>query len=343
MKPLRVLRYQVTVAGLAMVSAMAASNHTRTLMDLGPGWATGVNARCQVVGVSLAGAEPHAFIWENGNLTELNGLGNVPSYAAAINDRGEVVGSYYPKPGEAHAFIWDKGKMIDLGTLGGSSSVANGVNNRSQVVGVVFADTERAFLWDNGKMTDLGVMGQATDINNRGEIVGYLRPDVGLTHAFVGKEGLVVDLGTLTGGSNSYAYAINDAGEIVGVSETNKGMMHAVVWREGTIFDLGAHLSGDGEAKAINNAGLIVGWTYGPFASQLAIKWNRQSVVELGTLGGDFTVPLAVNDAGDIAGQAYNSQLMVHAFLLGSKRGGDCTATSPFDEEAGDTLSGALQ
>jgi probable HAF family extracellular repeat protein len=143
--------------------------------------------------------------------------------------------------------------------------------------------------------------------------------------------------------NNSYANAINDGGEIVGVSGTNKGMMHAVLWREGTIIDLGSHLPGESEAKAINDGGLIVGWTNGQGGSQLAIKWNHRRVVEIGTLGGVFTVPLAVNDAGDVAGQAYDSQLMVHAFLLGSKRGGDCTATSPFGEEAGDTLSGALQ
>ena len=54
---------------------------------------------------------------------------------------------------------------IDLGTLGGIFSVAVAVNEQGQVVGTsqTAARESHAFLWENGVMTDLGTLGGGTD------------------------------------------------------------------------------------------------------------------------------------------------------------------------------------
>jgi probable HAF family extracellular repeat protein len=156
--------------------------------DLGGSYseAYGINDAGQVVGYSeTASGETHAFVAENGVMTDLGTLGGAYSYANGINNAGQVVGGASIASGDFHAFLWKNGEMTDLGTLGGSFSEAYGVNDTAQVVG--WSDTAsgelRAFLWENGVMADLNSLLDPAD----------------------------AAVWTLT-----IAYAINDAGQIVG-------------------------------------------------------------------------------------------------------------------------------
>src|SRR5207302_4587432 len=90
----------------------------------------------QIVGqASTLSGDKHAFLYENGIMTDLGTLpGDTSSSAAAINDRGQIVGTS-GFPGE-HAFLFDNGVMIGLPTLpGGHFSGALGINNHGEIVG----------------------------------------------------------------------------------------------------------------------------------------------------------------------------------------------------------------
>ena len=115
--------------------------------DFSSSQALAVNAVGQVAGYSSTPVFPHAFLW-NGTMQDLGTLGSYGSWAADINDAGQVVGWSGSGSLDSHAFLWD-GTMIDLGTLGGSVSWARAVNDAGQVVGISTTESGEwhATLW----------------------------------------------------------------------------------------------------------------------------------------------------------------------------------------------------
>jgi probable HAF family extracellular repeat protein len=155
-------------------------------------------------GVAVGATAGVAAMFRDGQSISLGTLpGFAFSYAQAINNRGEVLGTAHPDddtacyptiPGcyrQTRAFLLQAGSMIDLGTLPGATAVrARALNNLGHVVGNV-EDAEgrqRAFLYMDGVMHDL---------------TEFIKPNTGWTF--------------LT------ANAINDKDQIAGVGQINGG------------------------------------------------------------------------------------------------------------------------
>ena len=146
---------------------------------------------------------PHAFLWQNGVMTDLGVLpGDEDSGASAINNLGQIVGS---------------SGRIDPET---------------------YEVTSRSFLYENGVMTALPVPSSesyAGDINDAGVVVGTMRAGGGFSnwHAYIYADGVVTDLNSrLQPGSGLhilYANGINNAGQIVGVAYDAQASYHAVL------------------------------------------------------------------------------------------------------------------
>lgn len=214
------------------------------------GAALGVNNRGQVVGVAeTATQDPscaspqvldfEAVIW-GPKPKQIHVLPTFPgdsvAVAAAINDKGEIVGSsgvcaFPPSLAFAvHAVLWRHGRVSDLGSLGGKMlNVAFGINNRGQVVGQsdLPGDTfPHAFLWQDGVMTDLGTLAgdsisMAFEINNKGQVVGTsCDASFSVCRAFLWEEGVMTDLNALIPSTSplflTFGAGINDRGEIAG-------------------------------------------------------------------------------------------------------------------------------
>jgi probable HAF family extracellular repeat protein len=231
------------------------------------------------------------------SITDLGTLGSTLSYGNAINNRGWVVGSSeLPCHCASHPILWANGAMHDLGTLGGATANdAFGINDLGEVVGT----TIHAFLWTRESgMMDLGFAGNAYKVNNRTEIVGKVSAS---SHAFLWRDGSLLDLGTLYGGVSA-AYGINNSGQVVGQSSGR-----AFLWTEQAgMKDLGTFDGTNGGATgadAINDLGQIVGASYSSAFGTHAAYFSRFGPVDLGTLGG-FSEASAVNNLGQVVGDS---------------------------------------
>ena len=102
-----------------------------------------INNRGQIAGTAF---DPNgimqAFVMDSdGAARFLGSLGDGPSEARAINDRGQVVGRSHVATGSrgfqgTHAFIWDRTNgMRDLGATGGRNSEATAISEAGQVFG----------------------------------------------------------------------------------------------------------------------------------------------------------------------------------------------------------------
>jgi probable HAF family extracellular repeat protein len=237
-----------------------------------------INNLGQIVG---EGDNPsfHSFLSAaDGTLQDLYLNNGNESTAYDINDLGQVVGFslkyYFPQ-----AYIWEEGLETELGEEYGES-YAFAINNKGQVVGsrIPMSGTDEygqpmlsgltAFLWENALVTDLDLAGAATDINEEGQIVGFIKDQNRGERAFLWEDRTVTELGDL-GGEDSRAEAINDAGQIIGASRLpgpdalSPGHYSATLWERGRVRDLNQLTDSDGAhlqwAKDINNHGQIVG------------------------------------------------------------------------------------
>ena len=81
-----------------------------------------------------------AFLWKNGRMRGLGSIPRIPdSKAAALNDKGQVVGNAYYKTDEA-ALLWQNDKVYELNRLvpahsGWKLQNALGINAHGQIIG----------------------------------------------------------------------------------------------------------------------------------------------------------------------------------------------------------------
>lgn len=199
-----------------------------------------------------------------------------------------------------HAVEWRNGKLIDLGTIPGSPGA-------SSVVTSIAADGLISGVSENGHIDPLSGKPAA--------------------HGVIWINGKIVDLGTLRGGTASWANNVNDFGQAVGyannaVTDENslKGLVtetRAFLWQGGVMRDLGTLGGSDAVALFINDRGQVVGQSYTrdslppdslhcgeePLTVH-AFMWQHGSMQDLGTLGGSCSYVYGLNIRGEAVGQS---------------------------------------
>ncbi len=254
-------------------------------------------------------------------ITDLGSLGGSESFGYAMNDMGQVVGSSRLAGNEVtHGFLFGSGRMMDLNPLNSGDIQTVGpsdINNRGTVASGLMRDgVYSAAIFDSrtGEITPLGSLGgvafgsfngTATSVNDFGEAVGYSYVDDLNRHAFLYKNGLMRDLGSL--GGYSAALSINNAGDIVGFSsESAFGVAHPILYRNGKMLTINpfGNPSNEGIAWKLNDRGVVVGEAInGSFTN--GFIYSKGAVTNIGTLnGGRNSFAYAINDDGQVVGVA---------------------------------------
>ena len=320
-----------------------------------------------------------ASYFSNGADGILNGKGTAAGWADTSVPDPFPSSCFNPDCFVSHAFQWRNDHLTDLGTLAdGWSSQASWVSENGNIAGIsqngeidplVGIPEFRGVLWRHGQMTDLGTLEGgyetlAVGVNNSGHVAGLALNTVSdpfclfapgfcntQTRAFLWRDGVIHDLGTL-GGPDAIAFYVNEQSQVTGYSYTNSTPNSAAdacganvptadpfLWEKGKgMTDLGTLGGTCGIPAAVNNQGQVVGLsdlagdaTFHPFI------WDRRGhprLKDLGTFGGNNGQTSWISDAGDVVGKADLPGSQTHdAFLwkrgvmtdLGTLAGDSCS------------------
>jgi probable HAF family extracellular repeat protein len=241
----------------------------------------------------------HGFLFDKRDFTVIDFPGAKATFAARINNRGQIVGAYSDDPNSpalelTHGFLLDNGVFTTIDVPGAVRTQPFGINNHGQIVGeyVDTAGKSHGFLLDNGAFLTIDAPAPS------------------------GVEG--------PGGASTIAFDIDDSGQIVGVSATLtafRGFLRDAQGAFVTIEFPNVPVGGT-VLTAINNLGQIAGYYAGADGAPHGFLRDEQdfTTVDVPDATGG-TMVFDINDGGQIAGV---NDIVSHGYL--QERRGDFSA-----------------
>jgi probable HAF family extracellular repeat protein len=249
--------------------------------------------------------------------------------AAAINDRGQIVGQYDDAGGTTHGYLLSEGSYTTLDVPGSTLTSANGINDRGQIVGHYRAGgIQHGYLLSRGGFTTIDVPGStatnARAINASGQIAGWYVDAGGATHGFLAALGhhrhhhqadfsfttFDVPRSTFT-----TAHGINASGQIVGRYDDAGGMRHGFLLSKGSYTTLDVPGSTLTAAFGINNPGEIVGSYIDEDGIRHGFLLSDDGYTTLDPPGSTDPFAYGINASGEIVGTYTDASGTNHGFF----------------------------
>ncbi len=252
--------------------------HDGVMTELGlSGAPVAINASGQIAANGGVGALVYDIA--TGTTTNLGILeGYSVSYAADINDAGQVAGTayYYDESSSFNTgFLWtpatpngSSGAMVGVWGFWGESTTATALNAAGEVAGYASGVYYPYGGWGPGGGDDAGGGG------------AWFPDPVYYNYAFLAAPD--VEALYVPAESDTFAYDLNDVGQVVG-SAVAVGYSNAVVWQDGAISFLGG-VPGVwlDYANAINNAGQIVAHGFDEQGQEYAFLLTPEPSLSIG-------------------------------------------------------------
>ncbi len=225
----------------------------------------------------------------------------------AINERGDVVGSYTMN-GVSFGFLWSNGTYTTIAVPGASGTTATDINAKGTIVG--FTNTA-SFRLEDGAFTAIDVPGSlatlALGINNAGEVVGFaLEPNDfdGIEAGFVLRRGVFERVvhpaaqgGTVLNDINARGSVLGNASGVGFFVLNNSGFAVPVVCEPVDAIDT--------VLSRITDRGGYVGTTYLPSGST-GFVYTNHSYTLFEYPGAQQTRVTDANSRGLVVGEAFD-------------------------------------
>jgi uncharacterized membrane protein len=270
--------------------------------------------------------------------------GKANTFVTAINDRGQVAGSFQDFAGIVHGYIAkaDGSELQVVDFPGSTFTVLDGINNNGDATGV-YADndgTDHGFVLRNGVITTLdfpdpgAVFNNAEGINDRGDVTGIYQNLVTGVHGYLFHDGNF----TAIDDPNAFVFngpgdvpftltelfSVNDRGSTAGFSVDGSNVGHSFIL-SGRVFRPVAVPAGVGGTFAFGlNAAED---TVGNFTDINVVNHGFLStqgvLATVDVPNATSTFPSQINGEGQIVGSYTDSDGVFHSFLAEKDNGPD--------------------
>ncbi len=252
------------------------------------------------------------------------------SISAAINDPGEVVGTYINANDFIEGFVESSGVISTVSLPNASTTDITAVNAGGTFVGYTLNDSGLAgsqpqwfVITATGQLTDYsgsGTLIQPVAINNAGMVAG----DYG-SNGFVSVSGLISVI-SLGGSTGTTVTGINAGGEIVGYYEDASGVSHGFTDINGAFTTIDPSGSQSTEVTAVNDGGTVAGEYADASGDLFGFVDSGGTVTPIDPDGSQFVTVTGINDSGTVVGDYLDANFVEHGFVLS---GGVFTTIDP--------------